>query len=94
MSIGPTFQTHLQFEHHSRKRRELEDFGLAHVGQKFSSYWLHVRFGQGVRSRISEINRDNRSPILFANTCFFDREHDEEISGYEVKLRQEHCDNG
>ena len=94
MSSSPSYQASLQFEHRGRKRIELEDFGLAHVGQKFSSYGLHVRFGQGVRSRISEIIRDDSSLIRFENTLVFDAENDKEISGYEIVWRRRHRDDG
>ena len=90
-------QTSLIFEHCSRKRAEVEDFGKAHIGESLSSYWLHVRFGQGVRSRISEINNDALAEITFKNELFFDREADEEVSGYRIELRRperHHDDRG
>jgi hypothetical protein len=82
-----TFQASLQFHHRSKKRREVEDFFEAHLNQNFSSYWLHTRFGPGVRSRISDINTDPGARISIKNELYFDREKDEEISGYRAKLR-------
>ena len=94
MTASPTYQASLQFAHRSRKRIEVEDFFLAHIGEYFSSYWLHVRFGQGVRSRISDINNDPAAKITIRNTTFFDREAGQEVSGYRAELRipQEHRD--
>ena len=91
---SPTFQQSLQFEHRGRKRAEIEDFFSRNLGKFFSSYWLHVRFGQGVRSRISEINNDPAATITIRNECFFDKEVDAEVSGYIAELRGRHLDNG
>ena len=82
-----TYQTSLQFQHHSKKRAEVEDFFAAHLGKYFSSYWLHVRFGQGVRSRISDINNDPTATITINNELFFDKESGQEVSGYRAELR-------
>jgi hypothetical protein len=94
MSTGPSFQSSLQFEHRGRKRAEVEDFLAAHLGQKFSSYALHVRFGPGVRSRISEINSDPAAAITVHNETFFDESVGEEVSGYWAELRARHLDLG
>lgn len=82
-----TFQASLQFEHRSKKRAEIEDFFREHLNEYFSSYWLHVRFGQGVRSRISDVNSDPAAVITIKNTCFFDKEAGAETSGYRAELR-------
>jgi len=95
MSTSPTFQASLQFEHRARKRAEVEDFFSAHLGQKFSSYDLHVRYGPGVRSRISEINNDPAGVITIRNEAFYDHNIGQEVSGYWSELRtMEHRDDG
>jgi len=92
----PAYQSTLQFEHRSRKRREVEEFFSAHIGEKISSYWLHVQFGQGVRSRISEINNDPAAKIAIKNNSYFDEEASQEISGYlaEFRIPDRHRDDG
>ena len=97
LSCMSTYQASLQFAHRSRKRVEVEEFFLAHIGEYFSSYWLHVRFGQGVRSRISDINNDPAATITIRNTTFVDKEAGQEVSGYVAELHipvQEHRDDG
>jgi hypothetical protein len=95
-NTGPSYQANLAFEHRSRKRVEVEDFFSANLGRQFSSYGLHVRFGPGVRSRISEINNDGASQITIHNETFYDSETRQEVSGYRAELRTStrHRDDG
>lgn len=92
MSSSPAFQASLQFEHRAKKRAEVEDSFSAHLGQKFSSYQLHVRFGPGLRSRISEINSDAAAGITVHNETFYDENIVQEVSGYWAEPRGRHLD--
>lgn len=92
MISSPSYQANLQFEHRGRKRIEVEDFFSQHLGQRFSSHWLHWKFGSGIRARISEINNDPAAAITIRNECFFDQEADAEVSGYVAELRGQHRD--
>jgi hypothetical protein len=95
VTTTPTYQPLLQFQHRARKRAEVEQFFMAHLGQKFSSYSLHVKYGPGLRSRISEINLDPAAEITINNQTFFDEEADQEVSGYWAELRiPRHRDDG
>jgi hypothetical protein len=49
------------------KRAQIEAFFGDNIGLKFSSNYLHGRWGSAVRSRISDINRDQFSSILIVN---------------------------
>jgi hypothetical protein len=49
------------------KRDEIEKFFLDHLGVRFSTYRLHAIFGSAFRSRVSEINRSDNSPITIQN---------------------------
>ena len=49
------------------KRDQIERFFLDHLGVRFSTYRLHAIFGSAFRSRVSEINRSDDSPITIQN---------------------------
>jgi hypothetical protein len=91
---GPSYQTNLVFKHRSRKCAEVENFFSAKLGRRFPSCGLHVQFGTGVRSRISEINSDPASQITIHNETFYDSEAGQEVSGYRAELRHRHLDLG
>jgi hypothetical protein len=54
-------------QHRATKRDQIEKFFLDHLGVRFSSYRLHAIFGSAFRSRVSEINRSDNSPIAIQN---------------------------
>ena len=89
-----SYQTSLIFQNRGKKRAEIKDFFVANLGQKFSSYRLTVRFGQGLRSRISEINLDESEEITIHNEHFFDPEVGRETGCYWAELRPRHLDLG
>ena len=87
MSTQPQ-QCELQFtankvrRHREGKRQQIEAFFRANLFHRFSSMKLHGMFGSAVRSRISEINRDESCSIRILNECCWDQEEKAEVSTY------------
>ena len=49
------------------RRESIKSFLGEHLGERFSSTDLHLRFGTAFRARVSEINRDPSSRIRIKN---------------------------
>jgi hypothetical protein len=64
---SPSLQGLLVFEHRARKRTKVEQFFLQNLGTRFTTHFLHERFGSSVRTRISEINRRPDAGIIIRN---------------------------
>jgi len=84
---SPSLQSLLVFEHRDRRRTKVEKFFLQNVGTRFSTHFLHERFGPSVRTRISEINRRPDATIVIRNTYCFDLEQAREVSTYWAEIR-------
>jgi hypothetical protein len=71
--VSTSTQTSLPFtaariqQRRDSKRAQIEAFFGDNIGLKFTSNYLHGRWGSAVRSRISDINRDQFSSILIVN---------------------------
>ncbi len=50
------------------KREQVREFFTQRLGQQFTSIDLHVRYGTGVKARISELNRDPCCLIVIKNS--------------------------
>jgi len=50
---------------------QIESYFENHLGELISSRALHMKYGSSVRTRISEINRDEHSPIRIENEVRF-----------------------
>jgi hypothetical protein len=57
------------FENRNSDRARIDAFFCDNIGIKFSSKFLHDRFGSAFRSRKSEINRDPFSSITIEREC-------------------------
>ncbi len=49
------------------RRDQVLNFFLAHMGWRFPTSDMHIRFGSAFRSRTSELNRDPGCPIVICN---------------------------
>ncbi len=56
-----------QLRHRRSKRDLLREFFLANLGRPLTSAELHIRFGSSLRTRISEINAEERGPLRIRN---------------------------
>lgn len=70
------------------KRRRIEEFFLAHLGERCSSNDLHRVFGPSFRTRVSEINRDEYSPIRILNQTKVSDAAEHSVYWGELKLVQ------
>lgn len=72
-AIQPTLQfTQDKIQaHRETKRRVIEKYFMEHLLEPLSSRALHIRYGSSVRTRISEINRDEHSEIRIRNEVIF-----------------------
>lgn len=57
--------------HRETKRGQIERYFADHLGELISSRALHMKYGSSVRTRISEINRDQDSSIRIENEVRF-----------------------
>jgi hypothetical protein len=67
------------------KREQIAEFFRVHFGERIGSPFLHQVFGSSFRARVSEINADERSPIVIRNRVLVG--DGAEISVYWSELR-------
>lgn len=94
MDSSPAFQTSLQFR--EGKRRQIKEFSLAHIGERFSSPWLHGEWGSSCRSGVADINAGRQSTVTSHKGYFDDVQAGAGISFYRAEPRpsQRHRDDG
>ena len=63
MRTSPTNSSQIR----RNKRDQIREFFAERLHQPLNSMALHIRFGTGVRGRISELNRDPDCPIKISN---------------------------
>lgn len=93
----PSYQASLIFEHRENRRGQIAAFFLAELGRRFSSSWLHAKFGTAFRARASEINADPDEQIVIRNEHCYDEVSGCETSCYWSELRapvRRHLDLG
>jgi hypothetical protein len=57
----------MKLAHRRSKREQIREFFAERLHQPLNSMALHIRFGTGLRGRISELNRDPDCPITITN---------------------------
>ena len=73
--------------HRKSKKELIQEFFAGNVRKKFASPMLHAKFGSAVRTRISDINLDTKSPIVIKNATSWDPESEQEVSSYWAEER-------
>jgi len=54
-------------QHRESKRDQIRAFFSEHMGERFPTIDMHIKFGSAFRSRTSEINNDRNCAIVIRN---------------------------